>query len=381
MPGVGFIRPSSGVGGSVSVAAYSDSGFTNPITSAEIGDTIYIKSTVIGITPTEYRFFVFETASNGVATIQVGNSISYNITSFNDLVIYAEAKDASVAAAAFTSFEVTINSDADADAFIAAHNSNTGSTMAALQQQAVQGFFQRLKGIGTTNGSDIWSIVSANVNSRIFPLIPIDDSTASFDGYKLDCVNLSNGSYNNFIASDLSVNGVEGGGTKYFDTGLPPSAFGQNDISVHFYSRTNLEGSDRDVGASDASSYGAKQLAVTPNRSGSYRFDINNNGLLSTFSGASSTLGFYSAVRDGATTSYLYRNGLLVATSGSTSVYPTASNLYFHAHNQGGTIFNPSSRQLCFYAQIPSLNSFEIQDFEEAVLWLQQNVITGGRDV
>lgn len=364
----------------ISVTFYSDPGLTTNITSADFGDTVYIAATASGQTPTEYRFFI-GADPNYTITVQPGASISHTINSFSDVDVYVESTDGATAPALVAAAQLTVNADADALAFIAAHNSNTGSTMGALQQQAVQGFFQRLKGSSTSNGSDIWAVISADPDARIFPMVPINDSTASYDGYKLDCVNLANGSYHNFITSDLSVEGVKGGTGKYFNAGVAPSAFGQNDISVHYYSRTNIEGNYRDVGASDAASYSTKQLAVTANRSGQYRFDINNTGLLSNYAGASSTLGFYSAVRDGATSSYLYRNGALVGTSTSSSVAPTASNVYFHTHNMGGTLFQTSVRQLCFYAVLPALTSTELMDLQEAVQWFQANVITGGREV
>jgi len=73
MPSI-LTRPSGGGGaggGSISVAAYSDAGFTNPITSADLGDTIYLKATVSGITPTIYRFD-FQDENGGVTVIYEG---------------------------------------------------------------------------------------------------------------------------------------------------------------------------------------------------------------------------------------------------------------------------------------------------------------------
>jgi len=72
MPSI-LTRPISGGagGGSVSVAAYSDSGFTNPITSADIGDTIYVRAeNVSGITPVEYLFVFVDSSDNATVIYQ-----------------------------------------------------------------------------------------------------------------------------------------------------------------------------------------------------------------------------------------------------------------------------------------------------------------------
>jgi len=73
MPGIGFIRPAGGggAGGSVYVTAYSDAGFTTPITSADIGDTIYIKAVPLSIAPVEY-LFVFEDINGNLFNIYQG---------------------------------------------------------------------------------------------------------------------------------------------------------------------------------------------------------------------------------------------------------------------------------------------------------------------
>lgn len=365
---------------SLAVTFYSDAGLTNPITDADFGDTVYINAVATGITPTSYRFFVKDSIDY-VLTEQAGATLSKTISTFEDVCVYVEAIDATNATCEREVTVLTINSDADATAFIAAHNAISGTTMGAVQQTAVETFFLNLKGFGTTNGSDIWTIAHNDPDSRIFPLVPITDATTSFDVYQLDAVHLATGTYNNFVLGDLSVNGVTGGGTKYFDAGVSPNDLPQNDVSVHYYSRTNVEGNYRDVGASDASSYSTKQFSITANRSGNYRIDLNATGTLTNIAGASDTRGTYSGVRDASNSTILYKDGASVGSSSTASVTPTTSNLYFHSHNQGGSLFQSSIRQLSFYAIMPSLDANEIADLEEAIVNLQTNVITGGRNV
>ena len=64
-------------GGSISVAAYSDAGFTNPITSADWGDTVYVRAeNASGITPVEYLFVFVDNSDNAEIIYQGANANS-----------------------------------------------------------------------------------------------------------------------------------------------------------------------------------------------------------------------------------------------------------------------------------------------------------------
>jgi hypothetical protein len=107
---------------SLTIGVYSDAGLTNPITTANFDDTIYIKLAVTNITPTSYRFYVSSDGVNGVELFeQAGNTLAYNVFGLQDVVIYAEATGGSSIAAAVTNTTITVT-DTNADAFIAAHN-------------------------------------------------------------------------------------------------------------------------------------------------------------------------------------------------------------------------------------------------------------------
>lgn len=371
-------------GGTLTIGVYSDAGHTTPITSADFGDTVYIKSTVTGITPTEYRFFVFETASNGVATVQVGNSISYDITSFNDLVIYAEAKDASVAAASVTAFEVTINSDADANAFINAHNTASGQTMAAPQQQVIQGLFQRLKGAGTTFGSDLWTKLKTS-GARIFPYTPVDDSTVSIPAYGLDMIQLESQSFHGFLPSDFKVTGLTGGSGKYTKTGLLTTSFNINNIGGNVYSRTSLDNAaifrmSFGTMTSDSWSSATDGYSLWPRFSGSI-FVHSNSGWVGSVSTVNS-LGLLAQQRNSSSNIDVYQNGLLAGTLTKTSVAQCALEIYGHAMNSTVGALYPDPSELAWLCPaMPSLTDNEMADYYEVVKYYQENIITGGRHV
>ena len=385
MPGIGIVGVIAGGGGgaggaTLEIGVYSDAGLTTPITTANFGDTIYIKSTVTGITPTEYRFFVFETASNGVATVQVGNSISHDITSFTELVIYAEAKDASVAAAAFTSFEVTINQDVDATAFINAHNTLSGLTMGALQQQVVQGTFQLLKGVGTTFGSDLWTIFK-NSGTRIFPYTPVNDSTVSINAYGLDMIQLQSQTFYGFLPSDFNVTGLKGGSSKYTKTGMYTTVFGLNNIGGDMYRRTTLNGLEMSFGTMTSNNWNTATdgYSLWPRYSGGIYTHANSQwvGTL-----ASNGIGHTAMQRTSSSNISIYRNGVLGANFTKTSVAQSALEIFGHAINSTvGSIYNDSAEIAWLCPARPSLTANEMADYYEVVKYYQENIITGGRHV
>ncbi|MGB0369280.1 MAG: hypothetical protein ACPGD8_07725, partial [Flavobacteriales bacterium] len=344
------------------------------IETANFGDEIDIEISTTLDTPTAYRFFI-----NNQTFIQPSNTLSYTVNSFDDITIHAEAEDGSSVAAALDATTITINADADANAFIAAHNSASGNTMASHQQEITQGFFQRLKGVGTTYGENIWSIIHANSNSRMQILMPVSDSVVKSSAYAIDCIHLGSGTYYNFLPSNYSTTGVIGGASKYFDIGVPPNAFNQDDFSQHVYVRTDIHGALFACGSSEGTNAFASSAYIWPKHNNKFYHQTNSNdqtGVTNTDS-----RGFYSTVRSSSTKQSAYKNGALISEPASTSNTPSSKNTFFHGLNGGGALKYPHPGSLCFYAQLPALTANQVSDLYEAVQWLQTNIITGGRDV
>jgi len=79
----------------------------DPVETADFGEVLTIDLTT-SIAATEFRFLIFQNGLQGVATIQAGNTLLYTVDSFTDIMIYAEAKDATSVAAALVSFNVAV---------------------------------------------------------------------------------------------------------------------------------------------------------------------------------------------------------------------------------------------------------------------------------
>lgn len=367
MPGVGFIRPSGDSGGvtTAEIEVYSDAGLTTPIVSADFGDTVYINIATTGITPTNHRFFICDNGLNFDLTEQASATLAHTVTSFEDIIIYAESDDGSIPAAALEAFEVSINADADANAFIAAHNVLSGSTMSSANQEIVQGVFQRFKGSFTTNGSDLWTLCHDNVNSRVYPLIPIDGSTVSADAYALDMIHLNeDAAYTGMIVTDFAVTGVTGGGGKYFLLDKAPADFGQNDLAVAAYVRTNIAANYSNVfGASNT-----KLIARSTTDKIAFKLNAATDGSVSN----TDSRGAYIVNRIDSAKQKIYKNGTLLLDDNQTSQTPSSYLMAFHAINRTGvTPDRTFNGELSFYAQIPGLTTAQAKDLNEIIVWLQ----------
>ena len=98
---------------SLSVTAYSDAGHTTPITTLDIGATVYLKAVPIGFTPDNYIFYAFD----GVNIYPIVEQASAEYTWTVDIMatgassIYVSGEDTVGGASAWNNVDVTINSN------------------------------------------------------------------------------------------------------------------------------------------------------------------------------------------------------------------------------------------------------------------------------
>jgi len=377
MIGVGCGSPrgggSGGGGGTLTIGVYSDIGLTNPITSADFGDTVYINLTTSIASPTEYRFLIFESSIVGNYTLQAGATLAYTIASFNDLIIFAESEDGSTVSAALAPFDLSINEDVNATAYISAHNAASGTTMAAAQQLAVQGTFQRLKGSGTSFGSNLFAKLSAS-NGELYAFTPVSSAVVSLPTISIDWIEPSVlSTIVGFVPSDVSNDGVTGGSGKYLALKRAPSDYSQNDISLHAFSRNaGLTGFSNitPIGASDNSSLGGNRSyfyastsygAFSANTTSFTRIDAASDGLIS-------------INRDNATTHEKYIDGLLIGSGSLTSTTPSTNTFYGFAAHTGATSFSHFSGKLAMLCNADSFTANELTDWNEVWQYFTTNM-------
>lgn len=262
-------------------------------------------------------------------------------------------------------------------AFISAHEAATGTTMGTVQKQAICGFVSRLMGNGTTYGSDIWT-TAVSRGAVLYPLCPIDDSTANANAYSIDLFSQSAlGTFNNFIAGDITPNGVIGGSTKYFDSGVAPSAFNRDNVLSGAYCRNT----PTILTANGSANTGGINRHLFLFRSTNDCIGAINTNSSTIY--ATSTIGLLGFGRLTSATEYANKNGALLTGSSTTAATQTANNVYFHGQNIGGVPSNTGgdAQLAMYYVGMQNLTVNELADFYEAVQWYQTNVITGGRNV
>ena len=374
MIGVGCGSPrggGSGGGGTLTIGVYLDAGLTIPYTTGvDLSAQIWIHITTDLDTPTEYRYLIFDDVLDGTRAVNGVATLEWTVRTLNPIIIYAEAVNATAAACALLPFEIDINADADATAFINAHNTASGQTMAAAQQGVIQGLVERLKGFGTTYGSDLWTKLSSS-NSEIYPFTPVDDSTVSIPAYALDMVDPSVAAiWNGFIPTDFAVTGVTGGSSKYLAMKRAPSDFGQNDVGCDAFTRSAIGGDQNSMlGATDG------------NYTNGVFINSGFNAANCTYrTGTVTATGFHSVSRIISTEFKYYKDGITNITHINTSQPPTTKKCYGFGVNSG-VLNRPYTGELSMLALRCGLTANEMQDWFESWEYYQSNIITGGRNV
>jgi hypothetical protein len=261
------------------------------------------------------------------------------------------------------------NTDPIADAFIAAHNTATGSSMDAVQQAAVQGLAERLRGTGTTNSTDF---ITASLIHALWPYCPTDDSTATSAGYALDLFLNYTLSFTGFIAGNFTPNGLTGGAGKYADTNFSTSLIDVNDNGFMYSYNAIGAAAEAPMGVYTGGLYFLAGLegygqylgnitAVNPSNTSPYKNIIGT--------------------RRGITDVETYGDGASVATNTATTTAKIADYTYFlHARsNTGSQIFN-STGTFTSFGITKGLTDNQAADLSELINWYNANVVTGGRD-
>lgn len=256
--------------------------------------------------------------------------------------------------------------------FIEAHEAATGVSMNITQQSAVIGLIDRLKGNGTTNNSDVWSLAQNN-NARMWIFAPSNDTTISFEGCNVELFSASTiGTFNNYISSDLNTTGLIGGTGKYFDSDTPMDIYPVDDYSFGAYSQTDSLDSGYD--------FYADLNCMVRFRDTVDRSSITMNATGLTTNGVGTSLGLLQGTRNDVITKYI-RNGVVIDTTGTSIINSpmTSNNGQFSARLPTGKFSN--RRYSIFFMGLQYMDSNTAADFYEAIQWYQTNIITGGRNV
>jgi hypothetical protein len=150
------------------------------------------------------------------------------------------------------------------------------------------------------------------------------------------------------------------GGTAYADTFFTSAnMLNQNAIGFGYYSRTNSNGTEVEMGW-------AQDILLEIRTSGVTYFRANQNVINSSFLDANSQ-GDYYVARTGVNIVTAYKNSSIVASNTITSATPSAGQkLYLGAWNSGGTPAFYSTKEYAIAHIDDGLNSTEVSRFRAA---------------
>lgn len=265
--------------------------------------------------------------------------------------------------------------------FITAHETATGVSMDQIQKDAVCGLVDRLKGNGTTNGSDLWTAFVA-AETRLYPLAPSSDLVASAAGCNMELLSATSlGTYVNFVSGDFQPNGVTGdGSTKYFRTATNMGSYPQDDVAHGCMISERFDTINRIRLGGDAGS-GTQVLMQNQANLVDLAWRCNDVSTpTQTISSIPETGLFIVQRADSATKTY-HIDGSQVGSLSVASTTPASRPMGFHSFLRNTTTpLGPSSDRFSFYLYgMPSLTANEHTDLFDALDWYQQNIITGGR--
>lgn len=237
--------------------------------------------------------------------------------------------------------------DPDAQAFITA-----ASITDPTQQSAINTLVTDLKGYS------IWTKMKA-----IYPFV---GGTSTSTSYNLVNTALYQISWSGGVT--WGVNGVQFGGVNgYGNTGLKPSTIGMGQNSQHlsFYSRTNSNGTEIEIGAQDAT--GAIGSLIEIRTSGTTYYRVNSGGSYITYADANS-LGFYTTNRTASNVVNGWKNGTKVVTGATISSGNLNADIWIGAWNNLNGAAKYYSNKQCAFASIgDGLTDIEASNFYTAV--------------
>ena len=249
--------------------------------------------------------------------------------------------------------------DADAAAFISAA-AITGTT----QQEAIKQLVLDLKGTGsTTNNTDVWSDMYA-----LYPMCPIDGSTATLDGFKYNLLNPLDTDAAFRIdwvnTPTAATTGVTGNGTnQYGDTKFIPSASGvqDNDGITVSAKGTITSRLGQSIGTNNGTSYTQISLEQT-----TYNYVQNQSPSLPISLGLQ-TAGVFTGTRTSSTLSTLYKNGSSVGTTAQVSNGLSSYSYYCLGGNFEGSANRMSIVLYDFISIHKGLTDSQVQDLYDAI--------------
>jgi hypothetical protein len=353
-------------GATLTVEVFSDAGYTTPITATTYNQTVYIRATPTGTTPTGYVFFAFDGTNIYPIGEQVGNEISGEVPFLGSYEIYVNALGVD---SVYGSETLTGSSDPDALLYINAHNTASSLTMADAQQLVVNEVYAKFKGARTINNSNLWTKLSGD-NAEIYPFAPVSNSVTSLPTIAVDMINPGTlATIVNFLSTDVEVDGVTASSTKWLVLKNQPSDFGQDDVGADVYYKTSTSTSGMYIGAYNGNM--TNGVFFSPQYFGAN--NIYQNSILPR------AIGLLSINRDNAANFQQYFRAVEIVSRTVASTAPPSLPFFGFATNRDGAPDTGFGRKftgkLAMVANRSSFTDTELADWNEIWEYYTANII------
>jgi len=319
---------------------------TGSVTIPPVVSSVTIPSSIVVNTPIAVSYTIVGSTTTITRTWYRGVAVIATSTT-SDLYtpVQADAGNASNIKCVVTATNAAGSSSADSNTVAQVLTARTGAflTASAISDATIR---------GGLNTFDI-GLISNSLDTKMKALYPFVGGTASTHKFNfMNSADTDAAFRLTFSGSWVhSSNGALPNGVNTFaDTFLNSSLIlSQNSSHLSYYSRTNSNAIELEIGNVSDSSYTNGSL-IEIRTAGVTYYRINSGGTYITYSDTDSRA-FYLANRTASNVINGWRNSVKVATGTTVSTSPINNNVYIGAVNVGGTFALPSTKQ-CAFASI-----------------------------
>jgi hypothetical protein len=178
--------------------------------------------------------------------------------------------------------------------------------------------------------------------TTIYPMVGGTSTTCKYNLKDTTAYTLTEHGTISYASTGVTGNGSTG----YLDTGLAANVLSQNDYHISFYSRSNINNTEVEIGSRGSNIDNDCFLEI---RTSDTTYFAENSTVVNTINFLDTdSRGFYLGERTTSTHSEVYRNGTSKQTGGQTSAALNSQNIYICALNNNGTAAFFSTKECAF---------------------------------
>ena len=241
--------------------------------------------------------------------------------------------------------------DADASAFFTASGLTGATNQSAINQLVV-------------------SLKSANIWTKMKAIYPMIGGTAALHKWNLKDPQDTNAAFRltfsggwTHSSNGATPNGVNGFANTFL---VPNTVLSQNSTHISYYSRTNSNLTEIEIGASNGPNAADNKLVLEIRTAGLTYYNINSTTTYISHADTDSRA-FYIGNRTSSTVVNGWRNNSKLVTGSVASTTPSTANVYLGAFNRTGSVVFYSTKQCAFASLGDGLTDTDADNLYTAV--------------